>query len=177
MRIRPTLNIVLILVLISYGLTSFAYWGIQYFNFQKSKNIFEKQREHINQIQENLNFLESHKKEIARLIKMGWFSRKNRLTAAEKIKQLNNNLILTNIIFEPEFYDCLDSAYALNINKIKIDLKASNEKDIYRFIERLVQHFPGFFLFNELKEGDLEGSFQGCLILDWISFGADYVEN
>ena len=122
-------------------------------------------------------FIESHQKEIAFLQKKKWFSRKNRLVAAEKIKNLRGNIDLINIIFEPEYYDTLDSDYTFNKNKIKIEFKSLDENDIYAFIDKLNQDFPGIYIINEFKESYQEGCFHGHLILDWFSFDEENTDS
>ncbi len=176
MRLKSFILFALGFAMVSYASGSLIFFWIHRLNYGEVVENLNNLKTRIMIKIDDIKFMDSHKNDIAYLIRKNWFSRKNRLVAAEKIKALHGNLALTNIIFEPEYYDSLDSSYTFNRNKIKIEFKAFDEHDIYAFIDRLYQGFPGIVIINEFKESYQDDFFQCQLILDWVSFDEENTE-
>ena len=171
--------------LISGGLISIifiGFLGAANFAFNQ-KRAFEKiwsESNHLNleikNLQEDITFFNSHKKEINFLISKGWLAPISRLIAADKIKEVQGNLKELHVTFEPETTINLGSPYTYKTSKIVIIFTSDFEKDIYIFIEKLIDEFPGILMFHELilsenekSEGQTEALMLGQLTLNWIS--------
>ncbi len=168
------------------------FYNLQENNFknQNSTKIFLQKK--LKSLQEDVVFINDHKKTLQFLTDKGWFIPKNRLIVADVLENLRFPLNEIQFTFEPENIKSLDEKFSFKITRILIEVGALFDHPIYEFIEKFLEKFPGILtpialtltrkeqvneknLFS-LRQKKRPNFVEGNLVFEWISLGEDVSE-
>ena|SRR3990167_1839783 len=138
-------------------------------------------------LQRELNFLQTHEKELKFLQERGWFSPTNRLKAQAILEHLNGPFDNTDYTFEPEQSIDLEGNHFYKNTQILWTGEAFLDSDVYSFLEDLQKEFPGILTLEEMtliRQGEIEGLtlstlekphfIKARLLLNWTSQGSEH---
>ncbi len=121
------------------------------------KNYFQTMRTEQKALQRNVKdlkndliFIKAHQKELMFLTQKGWFLPHNRLVAAEALEELCHTLSEVSYTFEPENLKTIGGDSPFKVTKIVFEVRALLDTDIYDFVDRLLDNFPGILVSHEL---------------------------
>ncbi|MBY0293616.1 MAG: hypothetical protein K2W92_10075 [Alphaproteobacteria bacterium] len=169
----------------------FSLWGA--LDFQKTQKTYfqtmitEKAnlQRNVKDLKKDLLFIKTHQKELTFLTQKGWLFPHNRLIAIESLEELCHSLSEVSYTFDPENLKTFGENSTFKVTKIVFEVGALLDTDIYDFMDRLLENFPGILIPHELtlsrsapvNEKNLfslrkEETFSfmtGKLIFEWVS--------
>lgn len=135
----------------------------------------------LKELEKDLAFMNRHQKDLAFLVEKGWFMPTNRLIAGEMIEQLAAPLNDVRYTFEPEKTTKGERNQPYKATLLTITMSALLDTDVYRFLQVLLEKFPGVLCPHELRltrkdmTQEAPTSFvEGTLVLEWVSSGEDH---
>ncbi len=167
--------------------------NVQSTNFIKSTTEKRALQIQIKSLEDDLIFLRRHQKELEFLFEKGWFIPKNRLIAGDVLEKLRGSLNNIQYTFEPETIKCLEETYTFKSTKIVLEVRALLESDIYAFLNRVSDKFPGILTPQEiiltrgeelsektllmLRQNKRPDFVRGKLVFEWFAMGTKDHEN
>jgi len=150
------------------------------FNFQKTQeHSFQKKckeraffQSQVRNLRKDLTFLESYEEEIRYLKEKGWFVPKNRLLVGEFLENLCPILKKVVYRFDPETIKDLGDMVSFKVTQMTFEAESSLDIEMYAFIEKLLETFPGILISRELtltRQNESPYGVKGKFIFDWVA--------
>lgn len=102
-------------------------------------------------LEDDLDFLKKHHKQLSDLIKKGWFLPQSRLIGGEKINQWSHSLNGIRFTIEPETIKETDDGYSFRVSKIILEADAISDEHIYDFANKILNNFSGILVLRKLS--------------------------
>ena len=102
-------------------------------------------------LEDDLDFLKNHQKQINFLTKKGWFSPQNRLIGGETINKWTAPLNAVRFTIEPETINEITTGYSFKVSRIILETDALLDTDIYDCVANLLKNFPGILRLQKLS--------------------------
>ena len=146
--------------------------------FKTTRDEFSSLEKESLMLQEHLNFINTHEKELNFLIQKGWFAARNRLIAGEFLNKQGHSLNEFHFTFDPETATTLEEKYHFKVTKMTIEGRALFDIPFYNFLENLLTTFPGVlrpleFSLTRGEEINAENLnfMAGKLVIEWFTMG------